>query len=201
MEDKLSRPPIGNYRSVPGNVPRGSMMPTEPLPEPKAEAKVETKEEVESTPKIEEPEVPKTTVELYQERLANAKITMAEAQTIIDAVLQKDYYEEFFEIRGQKGVLRTRSYEDLLRLQAAVETFKPSTQMSQDELMGRYNLAGSLSEWRTQKFKHETDADFQANLDRIKKFPGPIMALMIDQLAKFDAKVMIVFSEGATDSF
>lgn len=201
MDDKLSRPPVGNFRSLPGNAPRGSMASSVPTPEltpptPVPEPDVEVKEE--SAP---EPEVAKTTVELYQERLAKANISLAEAQTIIDCVMQKDYYEEFFTIRGQKGVLRTRSYEDLLRVQMAIETFKPSTQMSQDEIMGRYNLAGSLCEWRGTKFKHETDVDFQTNLDRIKKLPGPIMALMIDQLAKFDARVWVVFSEGATDSF
>ena len=202
MDEKApTRPPVGNFRSVPNNTPRGSMAPSSITTEPpKAVAPPVVEEPPAPEPK-EEPEVPKTPAELYQERLAAAGITHTQAQIIIDSVLEHDYYEEEFTLRNQQGIVRTRSYEDILRMQQELDQAKPATQLGQNELMNRCNLASSLVRWRNQAFKHETDADFKTNLALIRKLPGPVMSLLIDQLAKFDAKVMIVFSDGATDSF
>jgi hypothetical protein len=142
-----------------------------------------------------------TPAERYRKRLEEAKISFATATAIYDAVLDKGFYEEYVKIRSNRAVLRTRTYEEQLRVQTALETYQPRMAVSQEELISRYNLAASLYEWKGKVIKHETDEDFDAAMKMIQKMPAPLVGLLYDALAKFDARVMMVFSEGATDSF
>lgn len=143
-----------------------------------------------------------TAGEEYLERLKEAKITLQEAMAIYDAVLTKGYYEEYVRLRGnRRAVFRTRQYEDNLRLQTILELQRPQLIINQEDLITRYNLAASLYEWDGKVLKHETDADFDAVLAMIRRMPGPLFTLLSRELAKFDQKIMLVFSDGATENF
>jgi len=185
------KPMIGEFKSKPGNTPRVTAPPAAPpseTPVPDAPAAAEPVEEL-------------SAAERYRKRLADAKISLPKAHAVYDAVLDKGYYEEYVRIRTRRAVIRTRNYEDQLRIQTALENYQPRTAMGHDEIVSRYNLAASLYEWDGKVLKHDTDADFDAILLLIRKMPQPLVALLYDALAKFDHQVMIIFSEGATDSF
>ena len=220
------RPLIGSFRSKPGNTPRGKPSnPTADRAERPASEPSETPVEMRDAPgsliqtdrespqsdQAAEPtragQVPETRAEdlspaeRYRKRLADAKIPLDTALAIYDAVLEKGFYEEYVRIRTKRAVFRTRQYADQLRLQTALEALGPRTALGHDELVSRYNLAASLYEWNGEPLAHEADADHDAILKLIERMPHPVVALLYDALARFDYRVMLVFSEGATDSF
>jgi hypothetical protein len=189
------RPVIGEFRTTANNAPRGETPPP-PAPEPTS-----VQAPSQETPAAPEAEAELSPVERYRKRLESAKITLQEASTIYDAVIDKGYYEEYVRVGSNRAVFRTRMYEDQLRVQSAIEAMGPKFQATQDELVGRYNLAASLYEWKGKPLKHDTEDDFQSVLSLVRRMPAPVVAMLADRLAQFDAKTMIVFSEGATDSF
>jgi hypothetical protein len=206
----MDRPLIADMRSKQGNTPRGSMVSASDVKtadyaeskagSPVAGASVSGEPRADApTSAAKEPEL--TPAERYRQRLESAKISLNEAHAIYDAVLDKGYYEEYVKIRDHRAVFRTRQYDDQLRLQTALETIQPKSAMAHEELISRYNLASSLFEWRAQKLTHDSEADFEKVLGLIRRLPQPLAAMLYDALAKFDNKVMIVFSEGCTDSF
>jgi hypothetical protein len=151
--------------------------------------------------KVPEPEAELTPRERYEKRLEDAKISRETANAIFDAVMSKDYYEEYVKVGTNRAVFRTRMYEDHLRLQTALELQRPGLVLSQEDMITRYNLAASLYEWRGKPLKHDNDEDFDKVLNIIKRMPAPVYSLLAQKLAEFDQKVMTVFSDGATDSF
>lgn len=152
---------------------------------------------------VEAAAVPKTPAELYAQRLEDAGISRKEAGDIFDDVLTKGFYQEVVNIKGRKAVLRTRAYEDHIRSLAAIETQAPRFQMTQEELQARYNLAASLVEWNGTVFKKggDPDREFTETMNAVKRLPGPVYALLVAALVKFDARMFVVFSDGATESF
>lgn len=203
----MTRPIIGDFRGTEQNKPRPPPAPeTAPASAPVQDTP--TNETTETTPatKIAN-EVTKdldmlSPAERYREQLKLMKIDLKDAESIYDGVLTKGYYEEYVRLRGnQRAVFRTRMYDDHLRLQTVLEMQKPQLAISQDELITRYNLAASLYEWGGKPLKHETDEDFDEVMKIVKKFPAPVFSLLQRELAKFDSKVMAVFSEGADENF
>ena len=204
------RPVIGHFRSKPGNTPRANApeRPAAPSDEKAGEVSSDAASAEPATPSMdlevrdtETPDSELTPVERYRKRLGAAKISLADAAAIYDAVLEKGYYEEYVRIRDHRAVFRTRQYEDQLRLQTALEAREPRTALAHDEIVSRFNLAASLHEWMGRALPHKTSGDFDAVLRLIERMPQPLVALLYDALAKFDYRVMLVFSEGATDSF
>lgn len=145
----------------------------------------------------------KTPRETYQLRLKEAAIEEDLANAVFDDVITRGYYQEESFIRGRKLVLRTRTYDDHTRTIGAVEYNSPKFQATQEEIQARYNLAASLVEWNGVVFKKggDADAEFQATLEAIRKFPTPLYSLMIGALVKFDARMYVIFSDGAAESF
>jgi hypothetical protein len=199
MADPNSRPRIGDFRSKPDNAPRKA------APEVAAgkaedgvkDAPVEDK----ASEDAEKTEAEMTPKERYAQRLKDANIPLHIAQAIFDAVVSKGYYEEYVKVGAGRATLRTRLYDDHLRLQTALEAARPGLVLTQEDMITRYNLAASLYEWKGKAYKHDTDDDFDAVMDEVKRLPAPIYSLMVQRLAEFDRKVMLVFSDGATDSF
>lgn len=201
----MSRPVIGEFRSTPNNAPRTeapkSSFAAPPVEKPAMPEKVEAKEPEQDIADAANVPEELTPAERYRRRLEASKITLDEATTIFDAVLEKGFYEEYVNIRGQRAVFRTRTYEDQLRLQTVLEAAAPRLQGTLDDIVARYNLAASLYEWRGKIIKHDNDEDFEKILTMLRRMPGPLISLLTEALYKFDAKIMVIFSEGATDSF
>lgn len=210
-----NRPPVGNFRSTPGNAPRQSAeksaaaAPTPPAPEPVTPTLIPASmsrpaappEAPRAPPEAEEPEVELTPRERYEQRLADANISRSMANAIFDAVMSKDYYEEYVQVGSNRAVFRTRMYDDHLRLQTALELQRPGLVLTQEDMITRYNLAASLHEWRGKPIPHNSDDDFDKAMTIVKKMPAPVYSLLAQKLAEFDRKVMTVFSDGATESF
>lgn len=194
---QAARPTIGDFRTTPNNPPREEKKAAQPAPEPTDQ----TVPVPDTAPDATDPEAERTSGELYMERLKAAKIDIKEAMGIFDAVMTKGFYEEYVHVRNQRATFRTRMYEDHLRLQTELELRKPQLVISQDELITRFNLASSLYEWQGQTFKHESEDDFDAVMKFLRKLPGPLYTLLARELSKFDSKIMLVFSEGATENF
>jgi hypothetical protein len=186
-----SAPKIGEFRSVPDNAPRVA----------KAPVAAEVPEGKESPPPAASTEAPKTPAELYKAHLEEAKIPLSEARAIFDAVLAKDYYEEYVQVGAVRGVLRTRKYDDQLRVQQALEATRPGLVLSQEDMITRYNLAASLYEWRGTVYKHENDDDFDVVLKMLRQMSAPVYALLSRQLAAFDHKIFTIFSDGSLETF
>lgn len=205
-----NRPRIGDFRSKPDNAPR---KPNPDPPRPAAEvakaqpsnaptpttAPAEKPTQKDDPPAEVEPTL--TPKERYAKRLEDEGISVDVARAIFDAVISKGYYEEYVHVGSQRATLRTRLYDDHLRLQTALEMTRPGLVLSQEDMITRYNLAASLYEWRGKAYKHDTDDDFDAVMLEIKRMPAPLYSLLVQKLSDFDRKVMLVFSEGATDSF
>lgn len=208
MTNPPPRPPVGNFRTSPENSVRESVKPKPVAPTLIPASMVRPPEAPPPAPPAEaeapkdEPEADLTPRELYQKRLTEAGIELAVANSIFDAVMSKGYYEEYIDIGGRRAaVLRTRLYDDHLRLQNALELQRPTLVLTQEDMITRYNLAASLYEWRGRALAHDTDDDFDKVLTLIKKLPAPVYSMLAQRLATFDRKVMTVFSDGAADSF
>lgn len=186
---------VGDFKGGSNTEPRKRAAASKP-----AAAPVEGGEE--GTAAAEVP-VPKTPGELYRERLAAADIGEAEANAVFDDVLTKGYYQEVTSIRGKRLVLRTRTYDDHIRTLGAVEVHSPRFQATQEELQARHNLAASLIEWNGTVYKPGKDAEkeFLTTMEAIRRMPAPLYAMLVNALVKFDAKMFVIFSDGAADSF
>lgn len=197
MVEQPTRPRIGDFRSKPDNAPRK----TPSVEAPQAVQQEEPDDKPADAPEAAKNEADMTPRERYLKRLKDAEIPLATAQNIYDAVISKGYYEEYVKVGSGRAVLRTRTYDDVLRLQTALEAVRPGLILTQEDMITRYNLAASLYEWKGKTYKHDTDDDFDVVMAELKKMPSPLYSLLVQRLAEFDRKVMTVFSEGATDSF
>lgn len=191
---------VGDFKAGSNTEPRRRTTQTAPVAEPAVVSESTVGTPVDS---VEAPQVPRTPLELYKDRLAAAGISEDDADAIFDDVMTKGYYQETFTIRGKPLVLRTRAYEDHVRSLGAVELQSPKFQATQEELQARHNLAASLVEWNGVVYKHGKDSDkeFYQTLEALRRMPVPIYTLLINALVKFDAKMFVVFSDGAADSF
>ena len=139
--------------------------------------------------------------EKYARRLKEANISPGVARDIFNRVLSDGHYEEVVRVGPIRAALRTRLYEDTLRLQRALEMEKPQLLVSQEELVTRYNMAASLYAWNGKAVPHDTDVDFEKALKIVRNLPAPVYTLLARELFKFDQKIMAVFGEGAVESF
>lgn len=92
-------------------------------------------------------------VQDYKKFLKEHEISETTAETIVDALLVKGFYEESIPLSKRVHMmLRTREHRDLLRLQATVQANPPLFQNVMDELTTRHNIAASLVEFNGQRF-------------------------------------------------
>lgn len=214
----MSKPIIGDFRSPAGNAPRAAPAPTlDPAVPSKPEhgtiANPAAYESAKANGVITElsaapapgafettatPEKELTPAEAYQKRLQEAGIDLYQARSIIDAIIVNGFHEESFTLAGRKGTFRTRSYADQMRVSKQLELENPATGYAQSDLIVRYNLAASLVEWAGHKYASNL---FEERLLALTGFSGPLVNLLSRELSKFDAKMMLIFSDGAIDSF
>lgn len=204
-----TRPVIGDFRSPPVNPPRTEAAPaSEPVEVAVEKAQVTEQEAdaamlaaAEALKKEAENEAKLSPSEKYAKRLADGKLSLTGARAIFDGVMTDGYYEEVVALGPVRATLRTRMYEDTLRLQRVLELEKPQLLMSQEELVTRYNLAASLYSWQGKAIAHETEADFEKALKLVRNMPAPIFTLLARELFKFDQKILLAFGDGAVESF
>lgn len=188
----MANPPIiGSFRTTANNAPREASTPaSEVSAAPPAPPEVK-------------PEEPKLTpAEQYAKLLKENDIELKDARAIVDEVIVGGFYEESFKIAGRKVTFRTRTYADQLRVNKALELENPTHAVTYNDIVVRHNLAASLAEWAGNKYPvARNEEEFQQKLDGLKTFSAPLINLLSNQLAKFDAKMLVIFSDGCLDSF
>lgn len=144
----------------------------------------------------------------YEEILAENNITREKAHLVVDALLEKGYYEETYQIKLPTSstvtvTLRTRTQADYIRFLHALEANAPRYVEEQRELQARYYLVASLISFRGQTFPGDTTEKtaFESKMDWLEKQPERIVALLTNRLAAFDREINIIMNEGAVENF
>ena len=94
--------------------------------------------------------------------------------------------------------LRSRTLEAQETMQGVIEHDAPQYAITINETISKYNLAASLAEFRGKKFAAE---DMRNTLEFVKNLPLPVFTAMVNRLAKFDAIMNVVLSEGVVENF
>lgn len=163
--------------------------------------------EDEETKEVQDTAAPEPgTEERYWYDLEKAGISRQEALDIMDAVLEKGYYEEPWRLSTRvHGTFVTRTYADAMRLQDVIEARQITFQSTYNEVITRYNLAASLGLYKSptveRRFKHKTEEDFLDNEQYVQNLPMPVVVKLGSKLAEFDQKIALVFAEGAPENF
>lgn len=207
---KSGMPIIGEGTGFMGpkdNAPRGSSLPSK---QEEAEASInKTVGILEEMSKDKEDEG-KSKEQLYEERLKSVGLTLREARSIMEQMLTSGFYPEDFKIGPLTITIRTRIYQDMIRVQQALEMEKPDFSTGVNELLNRYNAAASLVKYGEYKFEHpdpmtasdsEIEAAFDERLKFLKRIPGLAATKVQQYVFEFDQKMMAVFGDGAPQDF
>lgn len=146
----------------------------------------------------------------YKERLADAGITLAVAQHVLDQLLMHgDHYAEDVKVGPSLMVrFRTRQYADTMRTYAAIEREAPRFRDTTDALQVRYMLAASLESYGNKTFRfpphtdpQEADKAFGERLTFIQGLSDFAVQVLAREFYKFDRKVALILSDGAVEAF
>jgi hypothetical protein len=155
----------------------------------------------ESTVKPEEV-VTKTPHEEYLDALKAIDVTPDQAANIVDSLIIHGFYEETFLLNKKFPVkFRTRDQSSNLRVDKALADQKPEYNSSYMTLVVTHNIAASLVQWGKFICKpYESDEEFEKTLKLVQKIPQPIFQLLVEQLSKFDQKLLTVSNSAAVIS-
>lgn len=139
--------------------------------------------------------------EKYQEQLANMELSEAEARAIMNKLCMGERYTESFMLGGSIPVtFQTRSYNDTVDLNNVLEAKNPRFQITNDDIVARYNLAASLAKYGDHTFPTTDDGKDKA-LEFLMNLPNQVVMMLSYKLSLFDQKVMAAFSEGSVENF
>lgn len=137
----------------------------------------------------------------YEDRVKEQGLTMADAMGIIDAMLTRGIYEKSFPVTSKFSVtFRTRSVEDSDKMFEKLEKIKPEFNLSIAGHMAKYNLIHSLAAFGNKQFEN-TPAGKEMASKFVAALPGPMFALLVNKLAKFDNQINTVLEDGAIENF
>jgi hypothetical protein len=142
----------------------------------------------------------------YDEILSEHDITVQKAHTVVDAMLEKGFYEESIPItKSVSATFRTRAHADYVRYLRALETYNPKYVEEQQEIQIRYFLAASLVSFKGVTFKIASGEDVEKFFDRklewIEGQPETVIRLIAVKLSKFDQQIQTIMSEGIVENF
>lgn len=146
----------------------------------------------------------------YKKYLQEQKIEESEAAEIVDNLMMKGFHEERFPLSKRLTVtLRTRTQQDVIRLQTAMQVQRPIFQDTMNELIIRYNMAASLTSFGETVFEFppekasvaEQDKLFDVRLAFVEKMASAVFTKLSIKLAKFDQKIAAVMREGVAENF
>jgi hypothetical protein len=164
------------------------------------------------TPKVETP-AKKSAVERWRDNIKAAKLTEAEAEAILDAMLLEGYWEKTVNLyRGKlKVVFRTRDSFSILQTALAVDRLQhKEDERAVAQVSFRIALAGSLAQYRDKVMaqakqgasNQEVERAFNQRLDFIdKEIPAAVVTTLWNALVEFDNEVGAALSEGAESGF
>lgn len=142
----------------------------------------------------------------YEEILSEHGITIQKAHTVVDAMLEKGFYEEPVAItKSVVSTFRTRAHADYVRYLRALEVYNPKYVEEQQEIQIRYFLAASLVSFKGTAFVQGQNEDaekfFDRKLEWIHAQAEPVIRLLANKLSKFDQQIQTIMSEGVVENF
>jgi len=147
----------------------------------------------------------------YEDRVKAFELSMDEAMSIVDILVTKGEYQEVVNLsRTMSVVIGTRSTRFNSYLSKVIDSESPRKTGRLNQLMTEYQLAGSLVSFGKEELPSLYDQNMtedewvevvDARVGFIKQLQGPIFLTLCNKLARFDSKMMIVFSEGYDENF
>lgn len=189
------------------------MRPEETLDRLATEALTEESVKVEDEKKPDTVPIKKTAVERWRDNLKAAKLSEAEAEAILDAMLLHGFWEKAVRLyRGKlRVVFRTRDSFSILQTALAIDRLQHrEDQRAVAQVSFRIALAGSLVQYGDKTLTHaslnapnqEVERLFNQRLDFIdKEIPAAVIPTIWAALAEFDNEVSAALSEGAESGF
>ena len=146
----------------------------------------------------------------YADRINAFDLSMDEAMDIVDSLVTKGEYRESVKMsKTMSAVIGTRNTRYNSYLSKVVDSENPRKTGRLNQIMTEYQLAGSLltfgdsilPEIESIKDEEEWIKAIEVRVDFVKQLQGPIFLTLCNKLAKFDSKMMIVFSDGYDENF
>jgi len=149
-------------------------------------------------------EVSATAEELreYREFLTLHEVKDDDIQAVLDALITDGEVFWSFNILGKVPVTyRTRPTWTNMALLKELELQEAKTYMRFTNIVGLYNLAGSLVSFRDQKFTLDSQEDLQTTYEFVNGLSYVFQAKLIEKLALFDRLVTVATSDWAIKNF
>lgn len=151
-------------------------------------------------------------IEKWREGLRKADITEAQAETILDSMLSKGYWEREYKLFHGKVTLklRTRDAQNLNRIMSTIDRMRVPAPSLIEEHISMLNLAGSIVQLRSVTLPHpdiakasvdEIEEAFEKRQEFTRRISGPLMPAIRVALVHFDKVVAAALADGADEGF
>ena len=146
----------------------------------------------------------------YAERLERNEIKKEEALIIIDALLSQGKYSETVKLGPERTAkLVTRSTRFNTFLSDTIDIADPQKVGKLNQLMTEYQMAASLVEFCGRELPDLSvgmpEDVWRKTLEEkvrfVRTLPSPVFIALCNKLSRFDAKIILVFSEGYDENF
>lgn len=131
--------------------------------------------------------------EAQAEEEYKSKYSQEELLKIYDALVFEGTYRETFKGRKIALTLRSRTGDDAISINRAMDRFEGKTYMTVTTYSNMLTLAHSLVAFTGKDFK---DKDIKGKYEFLLTLPDPIIAILFDKLQEFDMKVGDAIREG-----
>jgi len=146
----------------------------------------------------------------YEDRVKAFDMTLDDAMYVVDSLVTNGEYRETVKLSKKlEVVIGTRDTRYNSYLSKIIDLEGPKRTGRLNQLMTEYQLAGSLvsfgkttlPELKTSQSDKEWEEVVEVRVGFIRQLQGPIFLTLCNKLAKFDSKMMIVFSDGYDENF
>jgi hypothetical protein len=146
----------------------------------------------------------------YVKRLEENGLSLPKALAIIDDLAVKGRYSEDIALTPRvKITLATRSTRFNSYLADKVDIANPQKVGKLNQLMTEYQVAASLDRYATTAMpplgddltEEQWTAALEQRLQHVRRLPSPIFLAIVNHLARFDSRMIIIFSDGYEKNF
>lgn len=146
----------------------------------------------------------------YEQRIKEFGLDINQALVIIDALTVDGFYQEEFALsKTTKAVFCSRSTRFNSFLADRIDIADPKKVGKLNQMMAEYQVAASLASYGPHVMPEIKDSmpvkEWEEALNRrlefVRLLASPVFLLLTNKLAKFDAKLMTVLSEGYEKNF
>ena len=147
-------------------------------------------------------DIPEGEIDQYLDHLAKFGITKEQIFKVLDTLLTKgDVLWSFKLFKRIPCVFRIRPVWVNELVFKRLEESPPKTMVAFNDIVGKYNLAGSLLQYGSHKFAPKTEDEVLKSLDFIRELPFIIKSNLIKQLVIFDRVIAVATSSWAIENF